>query len=160
MGVGLPFQIDPLTLSLYQGLYARVFVEIYCSKSLPEQILVTKKNAENQREFEFFAKIEYETVPKFCVECEVIGHDEIGCRRLNKAERWRGRNEEPPVNKMSATNKFRSVNDTAAHYQSTQVRNSTAVHQYSVGVYGKAPMFKQPLGDQRIEEVEHEKTTC
>lgn len=44
MCVGLPIKIDPLMLSLYHGLFARVLFELDLSRPLPERIPVTKKN--------------------------------------------------------------------------------------------------------------------
>lgn len=84
MGVGLPIKIDPLTLSLYHGLYARVLVEVDLSKPLPQKILVTKKDASNSNVFDFFVDIEVEKIPKFCECCQMIGHEMSNCR--NKSD--------------------------------------------------------------------------
>lgn len=45
-GIGMPLKIDRLTLDWYQGMFARVYVDVDLSKSLPERILVTLKNIE------------------------------------------------------------------------------------------------------------------
>lgn len=42
--IGLPIKIDPATLSMYQGLYARVLVNVDVSRRLPERILASLKN--------------------------------------------------------------------------------------------------------------------
>lgn len=52
MVVGFPIKIDPLTLSLYTGIYARVLVEVDLRKPLAKQVLITKKNRNRSNEFD------------------------------------------------------------------------------------------------------------
>lgn len=42
--VGLPFKIDPVTVNMYQGLYARILVDVDGSKRMSERILASLKN--------------------------------------------------------------------------------------------------------------------
>lgn len=52
-GVGLPLKMDPLTLSLYHGTYARVLVDDYFSSSIPEKILAKLVDKENNIDISF-----------------------------------------------------------------------------------------------------------
>lgn len=61
MGVGLPVGIDPLMISLYNEVYARILVKVDLTRALPERILVTKTNPNNCNDFEFFVDIEFFT---------------------------------------------------------------------------------------------------
>lgn len=81
MGVGLPIKIDPLTLSLYHGLFARILIELDLAKPLARRVLVTKKDQDSCNEMEFFAEIELENLPKYCEQCRFIGHDAGSCRK-------------------------------------------------------------------------------
>lgn len=80
MGVGLPIKIDPLTLSLYHGLYARILVEVDLAKPITRRVLVTMKDASGDNEIEFFVEVVFENLPKFCEECKMVGHDVLGCK--------------------------------------------------------------------------------
>lgn len=41
-GVGFPFKIDPLTMSLDHGLFARLLMDVDITKPLEEKSLVTR----------------------------------------------------------------------------------------------------------------------
>lgn len=71
MGVGLLIKID----SSYLGLFARILLEVDFTKPLTRRILVTKKDLNICNEIEFFEKIDFENLPKFCEQCIIIGHD-------------------------------------------------------------------------------------
>ncbi|KAJ6395858.1 hypothetical protein OIU77_021002 [Salix suchowensis] len=77
--VGKPIQSDMLTSSMSRLSYAHVLVEIDLRKTLPEQIDVSLPNGVviNQ-------KVIYETLPKFCTFCNVIGHLVDSCSKLPK----------------------------------------------------------------------------
>lgn len=80
-GIGLPLKIDPHTISLYQGIYARILIEVDMARPLPDRILITKRNQNNQNDFEFFVNLMYESLPKYYQQCGVIGHELKDCRR-------------------------------------------------------------------------------
>lgn len=84
-GIGLPIKIDPHTISLYQGIYARILIEVDMARPLPDRILITKRNQNSQNDFEFFVNLTYESLPKFCQQCGSIGHDLNACRRREEA---------------------------------------------------------------------------
>lgn len=49
------------------------------ASSLPEKILVLRKNIEGIVEEDFFVRIEYEKIPKFYREYKTIGHNIDNC---------------------------------------------------------------------------------
>lgn len=59
-GVGLPLKIDPLSLSLYHGRYARVLVHVDFSQPPPERILAKLVDEESNIDISFFVPISYE----------------------------------------------------------------------------------------------------
>lgn len=64
--VGFPLKIDPATLSLDIGIYARVLIDVDLSRSLPKRLLVKNK----KKNFEFFLyNVDYEKLPVFCYHC-------------------------------------------------------------------------------------------
>lgn len=73
-GAGMPLKVDPKTQRT--GPYARVQVDVDCSRDLPEKILIKRKKAG----FDFFANLFYEFVPFFCQTCRTIGHKTEACR--------------------------------------------------------------------------------
>lgn len=85
-GIKLPIKIDPLTISLYHGMYARILVETDMARPPSEIILVKKINHKNYNDFKFFMDLEYETLPKFCQNCGIIGHDLKNCRRSDGSD--------------------------------------------------------------------------
>lgn len=68
MGAGLLIKIDPITLDLYNGIYARVLVEVDLMKLLARRVLVTKKNKNSYNDFEFFVDVNFKTFLKYCEE--------------------------------------------------------------------------------------------
>lgn len=50
---------------------------------LPERIVVKRTG------LNFFVRIEYEDMPKFCTSCLVIGHNQYSCRNSNKDHEMR-----------------------------------------------------------------------
>lgn len=51
--VGASLMIDPSTLTMYQGLYTRVLVDMDLSRRLPERILASLKNDKKNINFNF-----------------------------------------------------------------------------------------------------------
>lgn len=80
MGVSVSIKIDPLTLSLYHGMFARILVAVDLSKLLTRRVLVTMKEQTSGLDIEFFADVEFESIRKYCVHCNVIGHEAMECR--------------------------------------------------------------------------------
>jgi hypothetical protein len=62
------------------GQFARVLIDMDLSQPLRYKVLVERKG------FAFFIDIEYENVPDFCSECQIIGHHVDSCKRWNKEE--------------------------------------------------------------------------
>lgn len=63
--VGFPLKIDPQATSLYQGIFARVLLEIDLAQQIPDKIFVQWKRKDNTVEEEFFANVVYENRPSF-----------------------------------------------------------------------------------------------
>lgn len=80
-GVGLPLRINPLMISLYRGLYARVLVDIDFMKPLSERILAKMIDNESGLDISFFVPITYERQPKFYCHCSVFTYETIGCKK-------------------------------------------------------------------------------
>jgi hypothetical protein len=62
------------------GQFARVLIDMDLSQPLRYNVLVERKG------YAFFIDIEYENVPEFCSECQIIGHHVDNCKRWNKEE--------------------------------------------------------------------------
>lgn len=72
--IGTPVSLDESTRMRVYGYYARVLVDLDLSGSFYDDIMVERED------FTFFVGIEYEKVPYFCTECQVIGHMLYECR--------------------------------------------------------------------------------
>jgi hypothetical protein len=85
--LGTPICTDAVTAKLMHertfGQFARVLVDMDLSQPLRYKVLVERKG------FAFFIEIDYENVPDFCSECQIIGHHIDNCRRWNKVEEER-----------------------------------------------------------------------
>lgn len=79
-GVRLTLKINPLPISLYHKLYARVFVDIDFTQPLPETILVKMIHEESKLNISRFVSIEYKKLPKFCSKCFVFSHKTSECK--------------------------------------------------------------------------------
>ncbi|WJX67627.1 hypothetical protein P8452_52077 [Trifolium repens] len=62
------------------GQFSRVLIDMDLSQPLRYNVLVERKD------YAFFIDIEYENVPEFCSECQIIGHHVDNCKRWNKEE--------------------------------------------------------------------------
>jgi hypothetical protein len=85
--LGTPICTDDVTAKPMHertfGQFARVLVDMDLSQPLRYKVLVERKG------FAFFIEIDYENVPDFCSECQIIGHHIDNCRRWNKVEEER-----------------------------------------------------------------------
>jgi hypothetical protein len=85
--LGTPICTDAVTAKPMHertfGQFARVLVDMDLSQPLRYKVLVERKG------FAFFIEIDYENVPDFCSECQIIGHHIDNCRRWNQAEEGR-----------------------------------------------------------------------
>ncbi|KAJ6291207.1 hypothetical protein OIU76_023297 [Salix suchowensis] len=77
--IGNPIQCDMLTSSMTRLSYARVLVEIDLRKNLRDYVKVCLPNGEVIEQ-----QIIYETLPKFCSHCNVIGHLVETCSKFAK----------------------------------------------------------------------------
>lgn len=84
IGLRLPIKIDPLLISLYLGIYARILVEVDLTMPLPDRILVTKTNQNNCDEFEFFVDIEFKSLQSFVKSLALLAI----IWRSTEEERW------------------------------------------------------------------------
>lgn len=73
--MGFQLKIDPKTLSLDHGFYARVLIDVDMAAFLPDKILVTGKNKD------FFVKTGYKNLPKYCANLVILGQNLEECRR-------------------------------------------------------------------------------
>lgn len=78
-GTGTPPKIDEKTLTIENGIFARILVDVDLVGSLPERILVKR------RLMNFLVDITYEKLSLFCSKCWAIGHDYEQCHRGNGA---------------------------------------------------------------------------
>lgn len=76
-GMGLPLRIDPATLNMAQGLYARILIDVYLMKALLDRVLVKSS------EVSFFVSIIYEQFPEVCIECDSVGYVYAQCKKNN-----------------------------------------------------------------------------
>ncbi|GAU35943.1 hypothetical protein TSUD_394910 [Trifolium subterraneum] len=82
--LGTPICIDSVTARPMHertfGQFARVLVDMDLSQPLRYKLLVERKG------FAFFVEMEYENMPDFCNNCQVIGHHVDNCKRWNNDE--------------------------------------------------------------------------
>lgn len=82
--VGSPICTDSITSKpMFErtfGHFARVLVDIDLSVELIYRVLVERIG------YAFFVDFEYEKLPDFCTKCNIIGHDDRNCRKLNGIE--------------------------------------------------------------------------
>jgi hypothetical protein len=78
--VGTPICLDAATSkSAFDrpfGHFARVLVDMDLRTNLRYKVLVERKG------FAFFVDLEYENLPDFCDNCQIIGHDKSYCKRF------------------------------------------------------------------------------
>jgi hypothetical protein len=82
--IGTPLCTDAVTAKPLMeqtfGQYARVLVDMDLSQTLRHKVLVERKG------FAFFVELEFENLPHFCSNCNVIGHHVGNCKKLNYTE--------------------------------------------------------------------------
>lgn len=76
-GMGFPLRIYKNTLNHDFGIYARLLVEVDCSSTLPEKIMVERK----KDNYNFFMHITYEKVPNFYYNYQQLGYSSTYYRR-------------------------------------------------------------------------------
>jgi len=77
--VGKPLQSDMLTSSMARLSYARILIEIDLRKPLRDHIAVSLPNG-----VLIDQQVIYETLPKFCSHCHVMGHLEASCSKVSR----------------------------------------------------------------------------
>ncbi|KAJ6377598.1 hypothetical protein OIU76_026552 [Salix suchowensis] len=77
--LGKPVQSDMLTSSMTRLSYARILVEINLAEDLPQFVKFRLPNGVMHAQ-----PIVYETLPKFCAHCKVIGHIVDSCSKASK----------------------------------------------------------------------------
>lgn len=122
----MAFRIDPHTISLYNGIYARILVEVDLSRPLPERILVMKKNQNSINDFEFIVDIEFENLPKFCEFCAMLGHVTTACRKKDFNDKnQRSQTEMVDGNCAGLTAAKRNIYKQQQHHNVQQHQNVT-----------------------------------
>ncbi|KAJ6377603.1 hypothetical protein OIU76_026557 [Salix suchowensis] len=79
--VGKPLQSDMLTSSMSRLSYARILIEIDLCKPLRDHIAVSLPNG-----VIIDQQVIYETLPKFCTHCHVMGHLVASCSKVPNAK--------------------------------------------------------------------------
>ncbi|KAJ6377610.1 hypothetical protein OIU76_026564 [Salix suchowensis] len=79
--LGKPVQCDMLTSSMTRLSYARILVEINLAEGLPQFVKFGLPNGVMHAQ-----PIVYETLPKFCAHCKVIGHIVDSCSKIPKKD--------------------------------------------------------------------------
>jgi hypothetical protein len=74
--IGKPLQSDMLTSIRSRLSYARVLIELDLMVDLPPSINITLPNI-----VDLVQKVVYETLPKFCKHCRVLGHTTSACSK-------------------------------------------------------------------------------
>lgn len=74
--VGTPLTIDNATSKRLYGHYARILVDMDCSKKLFYEILVEREG------FSFPVEVVYEWMSDYCTHCQSLGHFVTNCRWL------------------------------------------------------------------------------
>jgi hypothetical protein len=67
--IGKPFQSDMLTSSMFRLSYTRVLVKVNLLSDLPYSVDITLPNGNVLHQ-----QVVYETLPRFCKHCRVLGH--------------------------------------------------------------------------------------
>lgn len=102
--LGTPIQSDQLTCNMLRISYARVLVELDLRVDLKSSIAINLPNGTTLNQ-----PVIYETLPRFCTLCKVLGHKTGACTPPPKlvVERQVDKQNHPPT----TTNKDRSVFD-------------------------------------------------
>ncbi|KAI0519813.1 hypothetical protein KFK09_007274 [Dendrobium nobile] len=74
---GRPLQTDQATAARTCPSVVRVLVEVDISKKHPKEIWVGSKA------YGYLQKAEFEKVPEFCIHCQIYGHAQVDCFKLN-----------------------------------------------------------------------------
>jgi hypothetical protein len=75
--IGKPLQSDMLTSTRSRLSYARVLIELDLMVDLPPSINITLPNG-----VDLVQTVVYETLPKFCKHCRVLGHTTSACSKV------------------------------------------------------------------------------
>ncbi|XP_026436644.1 uncharacterized protein LOC113334653 [Papaver somniferum] len=71
--IGTPVKVDEVILNYENGLYARVLVEIDLEKKIPHKLWIKTKYRG------FMQSVLLTKLPKFCPNCQIIGHTQPEC---------------------------------------------------------------------------------
>ena len=75
--IGKPIQYDQLTSNLSRMSYARVLVEIDLLEELRHSVEISLPDG-----ITLHQKVVYETLPKYCNFCHVLGHTRLLCSKV------------------------------------------------------------------------------
>lgn len=111
---GTPKAIDPSTMAFVFGHYARIQVKIDLLQTLPPRLLVEREG------YSFKVPVSYESLPKFCNHCHIIGHLVGECRALQKIQ------EEMRIDKSQLDKKSKLVENVSATPHVSSSANDTS----------------------------------
>lgn len=110
-------KIDDATINLFQGVYARLLVDVDISKWLPDKILATLKAEDKSFGVNFFVGVTYEYLPKFCSFCKLIGHGVMDYRKRSHESGFHGKENFGERNFRSTTAQHRREDNITAGYR-------------------------------------------
>lgn len=76
--MGIPQAIDPNTKDFVFSHFARIQVEVDLLHTLHQKLLIEGES------YSFKVLVTYESIPKLCMHCHIIGHLMGECRSLKK----------------------------------------------------------------------------
>lgn len=83
--VGTPLKIDPTTVSTYQGLHARVLVDVDVSNILPKKVLASLKTEKKDLNISFFVNFSFEKLSSFYGFYKALGYSDGNCSKQNES---------------------------------------------------------------------------
>nr|XP_009786979.1 PREDICTED: uncharacterized protein LOC104235009 [Nicotiana sylvestris] len=81
--VGKPIQLDQATINKTRPSCARVKVLVDLKGAFPKVVHMNIENEDTGEIRSNVIEIQYDYVPKYCLECKMQGHDKFNCRVLN-----------------------------------------------------------------------------
>ncbi|XP_026452171.1 uncharacterized protein LOC113352577 [Papaver somniferum] len=94
--IGTPVKVDEVTLNYENGLYARVLVEIDLAEKVPHKLWIKTKYGG------FMQSVLITKLPKFCPNCQIIGHTQPKCRAKKNSNQEEG--EKQKAGSVTTTN--------------------------------------------------------
>ncbi|XP_060170920.1 uncharacterized protein LOC132601883 [Lycium barbarum] len=84
--IGVPLTMDLATENITRPRMAKIRVEVDLTKPKLTSIFVGSE-ADSSPVRGFYQKIEYESMPKYCRFCKILGHSIIQCRKVEQKKK-------------------------------------------------------------------------